>query len=66
MEPFDLTFLQEPPSNDSENSSSFDSFNNVVNYDESFSTGGAALPLNCYKTDSAQYTWKGITMSNNA
>ena len=62
MEPFDLTFKQVTSDDDYENSFNFDSFNNVVNYDTTFDNSSVSLPLSCYNTDTAQYTWKGINI----
>lgn len=59
MEPFDLTF-HEVISDDSLNeSSNFDSFSNVVNYETYFDTPDRSLPLNAYNVNTVQYCWKG-------
>ncbi|XP_035827105.1 golgin subfamily A member 3 [Aplysia californica] len=63
MEPFDLTFHQVTSDDDLKDPSKFDSFSNVINYDTSFDSSGVSLPLSCYNTDTAQYTWKDYTYS---
>ena len=65
MEPFDLTFHQVTSDDELTSASNFDSFSNVINYDTSFNTADASLPLSYYNTDTAQYSWKGILEIHN-
>ncbi|CAL1536149.1 unnamed protein product [Lymnaea stagnalis] len=61
MEPFDLTFHQVTSDDSLSDSSSFDSFSNVVNYETSFAHSNQSLPLNNYNINTVQYTWKDYT-----
>ncbi|GFN84801.1 golgin subfamily a member 3 [Plakobranchus ocellatus] len=57
MEPFNLTLS---PVNPAENDS-FDSFNNVVNYETNFGPSDQSLPLSSYNINTVEYTWTDYT-----
>ncbi|KAI8749280.1 golgin subfamily A member 3 [Biomphalaria glabrata] len=61
MEPFDLTFHQVTSEENLSDTSSFDSFSNVVNYETTFDGSDQSLPLSTYNVNTLHYTWKDFT-----
>ena len=59
MEPFNLTLS----SVNSADNDSFDSFNNVVNYETNFGPSDQSLPLSSYNINTVEYTWTGNIIS---
>ncbi|GFS09833.1 Golgin subfamily A member 3 [Elysia marginata] len=60
MEPFSLTLSPVR----SEDNASFDSFNNVVNYETNFGPSDQSLPLSSYNINTVEYTWTAIAKTS--
>ncbi|RUS75873.1 hypothetical protein EGW08_016362 [Elysia chlorotica] len=63
MEPFNLTLS---PVNSQDSAASFDSFNNVVNYETNFGPSDQSLPLSSYNVNTVEYTWTDYTFTTSA